>query len=214
MNDTSSMEGSYRVQSRRSSRLMSLVVGLLLAAALGGCRSGDDRPFARCLDGLDPALLGVDDLPRPTGMITGSSVSSRNGATADAEHESYVEVDDPSATLIALCRQLEAELAVRCAVRRESTGPSHCAFSVSSSYRSTTGEDGIHDHRRMTGRVHLLAEPAENGPPDSSSPPPSGRAETAPAGPSFRTQAPSEVPSQRLTDDVRLRPSLFESSPA
>jgi hypothetical protein len=137
---------------------------LLLAAALAGCAlPRDNRPLARCLEALDPTSLGAQDLPRPTGMIGAASASTRHGEISDAEHEMHVEVEDPAATLTALCHRLEAELADRCDVRRQSTGPAHCAFSVASSYRSTTGEDGIHHHRRMTGRVHLAAEPADGG---------------------------------------------------
>lgn len=137
---------------------------LLLATALAGCAlPRDDRPLARCLEEFDLTSLGAHDLPRPAGMITASSASTRHGELSDAEHEMHVEVDAPVATLAALCYRLQAELADRCDVHRTSTGPAHCAFSVSSSYRSTTGQDGIHHHRRMSGRVHLAAEPADAG---------------------------------------------------
>lgn len=147
------------LQPRHLIRALALALASL---ALIGCALRDDRPLARCLVGIQPESLNIQDFPRPAGTIAQSS-SVQHRDVFDAEHEMLLQVDDPSTTLAVLCDRLQDQLAAACDTRRVSTGSTHCAFAVSSHYRATTGEDGIHHHRRMEGRVHLLAETSGDG---------------------------------------------------
>jgi hypothetical protein len=142
-------------------RHLAPALAVLTALSLG-CTVRDDRPLFRCHQGIDAESLEIPDLPPQPGAVTRGGASTRVENLFDIELETAVHLDDPSATLSALCERLRNHLANRCDVHPSSTGATHCAFSTSSPHRATTGEDGIHHHRRMQGRVYLLAEPTDD----------------------------------------------------
>lgn len=155
----------------RRALLAALAVATLthLALPLAGCRVtadrpiADDRPLHRSLETIDRRVLQIAALPpQPHGaQFTGGATQS--AGVYEIDHDADVELPDPAAYLAAVCREIQALLADRCTVQEALIAPDHCTFLVSSPYDATTGPDGVHHHRGMRGRVHLVAEPTENG---------------------------------------------------
>lgn len=142
------------------------VAGVVFALAvllLAGCRVVDDRPLYRCLDALDRWFLSLPELPdQAHGARFGSSVTETR-EVFEIEQDADVELPDPAAYVATLCRHLQARVAERCTVTETLVAPDHCSFEVTAPDDATTGPDGVHHHRRMRGRVQLIAQPADDG---------------------------------------------------